>query len=138
MMHYDSKSTWCLVSNKIASQVSSSSSSISSTIEVGNSYRIISIKLLKDFVKQFRCLNCQKKALILEESPEHKVGFFSLLICKCTECEAEIFIPTSPMEDNTASMVYEINMKSVAASSSLGLGMEGMQIFCYIMDLPDQ
>lgn len=90
-------------------------------------YRII------DFVTVFTvisslvlCKNC-KQQVSFTQSQNRGVGFKILLSCRCGRKD----IPSSPFINNA----YEINRRLVFVMRLLGISLQGINLFCNLMDL---
>lgn len=104
-------------------------SSITNDISVSLShfYRIISFVSVFDAISaKVICRDC-KKSVRFDESGGRGFGFKIVLTCCCGKQE----IPSSPYLNNG----FEINRKIVFVMRLLGVGREGLNSFCGLMDI---
>jgi len=72
------------------------------------------------------CKNC-KSNIQFSQTPNRRLGFKIYVKCDCNE----IYIDSSPFINKT----YEINRRIVFVLRLLGVGREGLNLFCDLMDI---
>lgn len=109
-----------------ASKILSSESDI--VIDPGQGYCIISfLSVFTAIAQLIVCKDC-KKNINFGEAGHRGLGFKIVLTCECGDHS----IHSGPLIDNRA---YEINKRLVLAMRLLGIGQNGIKLFCGLMDL---
>ena len=87
------------------------------------------------------CPECHEKTLVVEEDKFKKKGLASFIIVSCSNCFYESSSFTSkgvqPLDEETKGMKpFEVNIRSVYAFRSCGVGHTGIEKFCGMMNMP--
>jgi len=103
--------------------------SVEVPVNAAHGYRLITfLSFFSSLSEMVKCKECNGN-LTFSESSIRGLGF--KLVINCTNCEPR-YINSCPLIKN----VYEINRRIVFAMRILGVGYNGIQKFCGIMDLP--
>ena len=92
-------------------------------------------------LKSLGCPQCHStNTLYVEEIDSKRKGLASCLLVKCSKCTYAMQKYTSQVVENVTSKRgmknYEVNMRSIYAMRSCGVGHTGMNLFCGLMNMP--
>lgn len=93
----------------------------------GLAYRIIEFYTVFNVLADILvCKSCKQK-IRFEETAARGLGFKLVVVCKC----GKSFAQSGPLVETT----YEINRRIVLVMRLLGVGMDGINLFCNFMDI---
>lgn len=93
------------------------------------SYRILNFFSVFPVMAGFLCCKTCGSEIEFHETSKRGLGF--KLVIKCKECDPK-YIESCPLISNA----YEINKRFIFAMRLLGIGLNGAEKFCGLMDLP--
>ena len=104
-------------------------------------YRLVDMELIQYLITSLACPECHEKTLVVEEDKFKKKGLASFIIVSCSNCFYESSSFTSkgvqPLDEETREMKpFEVNIRSVYAFRSCGVGHTGIEKFCGMMNMP--
>lgn len=91
-------------------------------------YRIIAFLSVFTAISEFVICKVCKEQIKFGESSARELGFKITMQCKC----GVHYIHSSPLIDNKS---YEINRRLILVMKLLGVALEGLNLFCGLMDL---
>ena len=97
------------------------------------------MSVFADFITSLLCPECSECSLYIEEDFVKKKGLASLINVKCYDCDFCITNYTSKTvtTDKVKGMrPFEINYRAVYALRSVGVGFNGLEKVCGILNLP--
>ena len=97
-----------------------------------NGYRILSLEILSNVLKQVACQNCGESCLYLEEDCKRRQGCSSFLSLVCSSCDWKHCFYTSKKTKKG----FEVNKRLVYGMRLIGQGRTSAQRFCGIMNMP--
>jgi hypothetical protein len=95
-------------------------------------YRIFSLEILSNVLKQFTCQNCNERCLCLKEDDKRRQGCSSYLSIVCSSCDwKHCFYTTKKIKKG-----FEVNKRLVYGMRLIGQGRASAKRFCGIMNMP--
>ena len=100
-------------------------------------YRLFDLNMLSTLVADLLCPNCCDKQLYISENASKRKGLASFISVKCT-CGFSKSEYTSPcvQKEGKGVKAFDINIRSVYAMRSCGLGYSVLEKFCGLMNIP--
>ncbi len=95
-------------------------------------YRIFSLEILSNVLKQVACQNCNEMCLCLEEDNRRRQGCSSYLSIVCSSCDWKHCFYTSKKVNKG----FEVNKRLVYGMRLIGQGRTSAKRFCGIMNMP--
>lgn len=106
---------------------------ISSEETSSSGFRLIDIELLSEAIhNSCTCANCGSNSMKLYDDGTERIGIVSTLHVVCEECKADSKFKTSPINK----WVYDANIRFCYGMRCLGVGREGANLFCGLMNMP--
>lgn len=108
-------------------------------IEPVEGYRIVDLSVLQLMIQCVACPNCYSISLYIEEDDSKKKGLSSFLSINCMECDFSTSTFTSKLTEEgnkPGRSSFDINVRSVYAFRSIGIGYKGLNKFCGLMNMP--
>ena len=104
-------------------------------------YRLIDMGLLQCLVSSLACPDCHEKTLVLEENGCKNKGIPYFITVLCTECDYKFGSYTSKtvqplVEGSNGTKPFQVNIRTVYAFRSCGVGHTGLEKFCCMMNMP--
>jgi len=93
------------------------------------SYRILNFFSVFPVLTGFLCCKTCGSDITFQETSQRGLGF--KLVVKCEQCEPK-YIDSCPLISNA----YEVNRRFIFSMRLLGIGLNGAEKFCGLMDLP--
>ena len=104
-------------------------------------YRLVDMESIRYLITSLACPECYEKTLVVEEDKFKKKGLAPFIIVSCSNCFYESSSFTSkgvqPLAEETKGMKpFEVNIRSVYAFRSCDVGLNGIEKFCGMTNMP--
>ena len=105
---------------------------------------MIDMTILQGIINSLACPECFENTVVMYEEESKKKGLATCLLLSCSnsDClyESRTYtsgtVQTKDQEEQRGSKYFEINLRSVYALRSCGVGHSGMVKFCCMMNMP--
>ena len=110
-------------------------------VNYNNGYRLINMEMLANLFSPLTCQNCHESdCLQMEEDADKKKGLATFISIKCCYCDYQNDTYTSKsvavMEKSNGMKTFDVNIRTVYAMRSIGVGYVGLEKICGLLDMP--